>query len=86
MYVDAPGSLSGNGLKLRRPDGTYVFYAHLTALAPGIELGVPVTAGQLIGTVGMTGNAATPHLHFEIHPQGGAAINPYPIVKAMGGC
>lgn len=86
VYVDAPGSLSGNGLKIRRPDGTYVFYAHLTALAPGIELGVPVTAGQLIGTVGMTGNAATPHLHFEIHPQGGAAINPYPIVKAMGGC
>lgn len=86
VYVDAPGSLSGNGLKVKRTDGTYVFYAHLTALAPGIELGVPVTAGQLIGTVGMTGNAATPHLHFEIHPNGGAAINPYPIIKAMNGC
>ena len=86
VYVDAPGSLSGNGLKIALPNGTYVFYAHLTALADGIQLGVPVTAGQLIGTVGSTGNAATPHLHFEIHPGGGAAINPYPIVKAMGGC
>ena len=86
VYVDAPGSLSGNGVRIALPDGTYFFYAHMTALAPGIELGVPVTAGQLIGTVGSTGNSATPHLHFEIHPQGGSAINPYPVVKAANGC
>jgi len=86
VYVDAPGSLSGNGLKVQRADGTYVFYAHLSEIAPGIELGVPVTAGQQIGTVGMTGNAATPHLHFEVHPLGGAAINPHPIIKAINGC
>jgi peptidoglycan hydrolase-like protein with peptidoglycan-binding domain len=86
VYVDAPGSLSGNGVRIALPDGTYFFYAHMTALAPGIELGVPVTAGQLIGTVGSTGNSATPHLHFEIHPQGGSAINPYPVVKAFNGC
>jgi peptidoglycan hydrolase-like protein with peptidoglycan-binding domain len=86
VYVDAPGSLSGNGVRIALPDGTYFFYAHLTSLAPGIELGVPVTAGQLIGTVGSTGNSATPHLHLEVHPQGGSAINPYPIVKAIDGC
>lgn len=86
VYIDAPGSLSGNGLKVKRADGTYVFYAHLTEFAPGIELGVPVQAGQLIGTVGSTGNAATPHLHFEIHPGGGAAINPYSTLKAMKFC
>ena len=39
IYTDAPGSLSGNGLKIARPDGTYFFYAHLSALAPGIAVG-----------------------------------------------
>ena len=86
IYTDRPGSLSGNGLKIARPDGTYFFYAHLSQLAPGIALGTPVTAGQLVGYVGRTGNAAGPHLHLEVHPGGGSAVNPYPIVKAIGAC
>ena len=86
IYTDAPGSLSGNGLKIARPDGTYFFYAHLSSLAPGIAVGTPVTAGQLIGYVGHTGNAVGPHLHLEVHPGGGSAVNPYPIVKALGAC
>jgi murein DD-endopeptidase MepM/ murein hydrolase activator NlpD len=86
IYYDQPGSLGGNALKIARPDGTYFFYAHLSAFAEGIALGVPVAEGQLIGYVGKTGNAAGAHLHFEIHPGGGAAINPYPIVKAIDAC
>ena len=82
--ADAP--LSGNGIKIARPDGTYFFYAHLSALAPEMAVGTQVSAGQVIGYVGRTGNAATPHLHFEVHPLGGAAINPYPIIKAFGAC
>ena len=78
--------MSGHGLKIARPDGTYFFYAHLSGLAPGIAVGTPVTAGQLVGYVGRTGNAATPHLHLEVHPGGGSAVNPYPIVKALGAC
>ena len=86
IYTDSPGSLAGNGIRLEMEDGTYFFYAHLAAFAEGIEVGVKVVAGQVIGQVGSTGNAGTAHLHFEIHPGGGAAINPYPIVKAIDGC
>lgn len=86
VYRDRPGTLTGNGLRLTAPDGTYYFYAHLSGFAEGIEVGTEVTAGQVIGYNGSTGNSSTPHLHFEIHPGGGAAINPYPIVKAIDGC
>ena len=44
-----------------------------------------VTAGQLVGWVGHTGNAGVNHLHLEIHPGGGAAVNSYPIIVASGG-
>ena len=86
IYTDRPGSLAGNGLRLSMDDGTYFFYAHLLSFAEGIEVGTKVVAGQVIGKNGNTGNSGTPHLHFEIHPDGGAAINPYPIVKAIDGC
>jgi peptidoglycan hydrolase-like protein with peptidoglycan-binding domain len=86
MYWDAPGTLAGNGLRLTMDDGTYFFYAHLDSFADGIAEGTEVTAGQVIGTVGATGNAGADHLHFEVHPGGGAAVNPYPIVKAVDSC
>lgn len=86
IYTPEKDPLAGNGVKIARADGTYFFYAHLSALAPGIAVGTPVTAGQVIGYVGHTGNAGIPHLHFEVHPGGGAAVNPYPIVKAIGAC
>jgi peptidoglycan hydrolase-like protein with peptidoglycan-binding domain len=86
MYHDQAGSLSGNGLKIATADGTYYFYAHLAGFADGISVGTTVTAGQVIGYLGRTGNAGVPHLHFEVHPGGGAAVNPYPILRASGAC
>ena len=86
VYRDGPGSLSGNGLRISQPDGTYFFYAHLLSIADGIEQGTKVKAGQVVGLNGSTGSSGTPHLHLEIHPKGGAAINPYPLVKAIDAC
>ena len=86
QYVDAPGALSGNGWRLTRADGTYYFYGHFSRFPAGLAVGSKVKAGQIIGYVGMTGNAGVPHLHFEVHPGGGAPINPTPSVKALDGC
>jgi hypothetical protein len=85
-YLDVPGSLSGNGWRLTTGDGTYFFYAHLSAFAPGLTVGSAVAAGQIIGQVGMTGDAPIPHLHFEVHPGGGPSVNPTPVVRAVDGC
>jgi murein DD-endopeptidase MepM/ murein hydrolase activator NlpD len=84
VYNDA--SLTGNGVRLTTSDGTYFFYAHLDTIAPNIAVGTAVRAGQILGTNGSTGNTTTPHLHFEVHPRGGAAIDPTPIVAAVNAC
>jgi murein DD-endopeptidase MepM/ murein hydrolase activator NlpD len=73
------------------PEETYAYYyAHLDRYAPGLEEGDRVDAGDLIGYVGSTGNAApdAPHLHFAIfrldaEPQWwrGEPVNPYPLLK-----
>jgi murein DD-endopeptidase MepM/ murein hydrolase activator NlpD len=86
MYHDRPGSLSGNGIKIAMADGTYFFYAHLAGFAPGITLGAPVRAGQVVGYLGNTGNAQINHVHFEVHPRGGSAVNPFSVVQAIGAC
>ena len=86
IYADYPGSLSGNGVRLSTADGTYYFYAHMTGIGPGIAVGAKVKAGQIVGTVGSTGSSGANHLHLEIHPKGGSAINPYPLVKAIDAC
>ena len=79
------GALSGNGLRVAQSDGTYFFYAHLDSFAPGITVGSPVRAGQVIGYVGNTGTTST-HLHFEVHPFGGDAVSPYAVIKAVDAC
>ncbi len=65
--------------------GNEYYYAHLADIAPGLDAGSKVTAGQQIGTVGNTGDAryGAPHLHFEVHPGGGSAIDPYPDLIAL---
>ncbi|NQV97164.1 MAG: peptidoglycan-binding protein [Acidimicrobiaceae bacterium] len=85
MY-GADSSLSGNAIRLTTADNTYFFYAHMDSIAPGISVGTAVRAGQIIGYMGSTGNVGSSHLHFEVHPGGGAAVSPYPVVKAVDAC
>ncbi len=61
--------------------GTQYFGTHLQE---HVHADGPVNAGDLIALVGHTGNASPdgPHLHFEIHPAGGSAIDPYPATFA----
>ncbi len=78
--VVSHSSSSSGGLQayVRAPSGTYTFYAHLSSYS---SAGGSVGAGTVIGYVGSTGNAgSTNHLHFEYHPGGGAAINPYAML------
>ena len=72
--------LGGNVLTLLGADGNRYFMGHLDHYG---KLGA-VKAGDVIAYMGQTGNArfSVPHLHIEIHPAGGPAVNLYPTVRA----
>jgi murein DD-endopeptidase MepM/ murein hydrolase activator NlpD len=72
--------LGGTVLYLWGDDGVRYYYAHLQGYAAGTFVGKRVQAGQLIAYNGNSGNArgGAPHVHFEVHPGGGSAVNPYP--------
>ena len=83
--VQNVGSLkiSGNRLWVYADSGDQFFYAHLSAFSPDAVDGKHVRAGTVLGYVGNTGDAepTPPHLHFEIHPDGGKAVDPNRFLK-----
>jgi peptidoglycan LD-endopeptidase LytH len=80
----------GHTVYVRSPDRkTVYYYAHLDEYRDGIKEGQAVRTGDVIGTVGFTGNASPegPHLHFEVKRMRdgeawhqGQAVNPYPLL------
>ena len=75
----ASSVLGGLGVVLEHDSGgDWTFYAHLSSYAATGH----VSAGTVIGYVGATGTTVN-HLHFEYHPNGGAAVNPYAALVAV---
>ena len=47
-------------------NGNYAFYAHMIPGSQTVKLGDNVSAGQVIGRLGNSGNSTAPHLHFHV--------------------
>uniref|UniRef100_UPI003C7DA6AB M23 family metallopeptidase n=1 Tax=Streptomyces sp. rh155 TaxID=3028728 RepID=UPI003C7DA6AB len=62
-------------------DGTETWYCHLSSTK--IRSG-PVKAGDVIAYSGNSGNSTGPHLHFEVRPGGGSAIDPLAWLRSKG--
>jgi murein DD-endopeptidase MepM/ murein hydrolase activator NlpD len=84
--LEKVGSLpiSGNRLWVYADGGDQFFYAHLASFAPAAVDGRHVEKGTVLGYTGNTGDAepTPPHLHFEIHPNGGKAVDPNDFLVA----
>jgi murein DD-endopeptidase MepM/ murein hydrolase activator NlpD len=74
-------SAYGNMAIVTAPDGTETWYCHLSSTK--FRSG-SVQAGDVIAYSGNSGNSTGPHLHFEVRPHGGAAIDPLPWLLAKG--
>jgi murein DD-endopeptidase MepM/ murein hydrolase activator NlpD len=80
-YVGYDGSY-GDKVVVALDDGTVTWYCHMTEFT--VSVGDRVLQGQELGTVGSTGNTTGPHLHFEVHPDGGDPVDPYPFLIDHG--
>jgi murein DD-endopeptidase MepM/ murein hydrolase activator NlpD len=69
----------GRMLDVQHADGVVTRYAHMLDFAAGIAPGAPVSIGQVIGRIGMTGHAHGPHVHFEVRISG-HAVDPKPYL------
>ncbi|MFF8784243.1 peptidoglycan DD-metalloendopeptidase family protein [Streptomyces sp. NPDC015125] len=74
-------SAYGNMAIVTAPDGTETWYCHLSSTK--IRSG-SVKAGEQIAYSGNSGNSTGPHLHFEVRPGGGAAVDPQPWLRDHG--
>ena len=69
----------GEYIIINHHDGTMTLYAHMLSGSRTVQEGDTVKQGQVIGTVGSTGNSTGPHLHFEVRV-GGSPVNPLPYL------
>ncbi len=81
IYTGNELSAFGNLVLIRHAGGWVTAYGHLATI--GVKKGGTVVQGQPIGTVGQTGSAPTPQLHFEIR-QGAKPVDPAPFLSGRG--
>jgi murein DD-endopeptidase MepM/ murein hydrolase activator NlpD len=72
----------GNKTVVTLEDGTEVWYCHQTTILASV--GDSVRSGEQIGTVGSTGHSTGPHLHIEVRPGAGDAVDPVSALAARG--
>ncbi|HEX5931868.1 MAG TPA: M23 family metallopeptidase, partial [Methyloceanibacter sp.] len=73
----------GNYVRIRHANGFATAYGHMVRFAAGVEPGVAVKQGQIIGYVGSTGFSTGPHLHFEVLVNN-SFVNPMTIQVPRG--
>jgi murein DD-endopeptidase MepM/ murein hydrolase activator NlpD len=76
--VTFAGEESGFGVlvEIRYWDGTVSYFGHMSRVS--VNVGDAVDPGEIVGQSGNTGHSTGPHLHLEIHPDGGEAVDPLP--------
>ena len=72
----------GNKTVVTLEDGTEIWYCHQSRVT--VSPGDQVAPGDVIGYTGSTGNVTGPHLHLEVHPGGGGAVDPYAALQEHG--
>lgn len=67
-----------NAVYVQHSDGSVAWYGHLKKnSATGKSIGESVETGEYLGIVGSSGNSTGPHLHFELHDENGAIVDPF---------
>jgi murein DD-endopeptidase MepM/ murein hydrolase activator NlpD len=82
IFQELLSGRQGNAWVIQGDDGNAYRYHHIDEFADDLALGDRVAAGQVIGTMGETGNAGGPHLHFEVRLEkhNGTAVDPVPLL------
>ena len=82
VIAAGPAGAYGNKVEIRYADGTVSVYAHMDTIA--VFVGQRVAPGETVGRTGNSGRSTGPHLHLEIHPVGGPAVDPSVWLRAKG--
>ncbi|AEI04468.1 peptidase, family M23/M37 (plasmid) [Afipia carboxidovorans OM5] len=79
------GRECGNGVVISHSDGWETQYCHLGEGSIRVKAGQPVSAGQSIGLVGLSGRTEFPHLHFTVR-HNGRVVDPFSTKGTTGSC